>query len=667
MVSHPSSDLRRAVVDAIEHGDFSQAKDLLEHIRKTEPPDADVLNNLAVVYNRLNLAANLQLLRLEEALAIDPHHPEVQKNLAEVNYTVASSLLQKGQFEAAIVQFEKVLSISPKHVRSLLERGRCLYNLGRMEEAIKSYTRAASLEPNLVAAYSGLGVAYMELKLLAEAKGAFQQVLRLDPHSSSAFMHLGLLANMTGLSGVGVNMIRRALELNPNSPEAHNNLGLILREQGEIAEAFVHYQKTKAHATQNPDYYSGYLLTLNYLPGLSPEAIAIEHRLCDVIFPLKQYVHAVKNRDLHRKLRVGYLSPDFRTHSVAYFIVGLLESHNVSQYDVTGYYTGRESDGMTKRIASAVEKFVPCYGWPDEVLAKRIKEDEIDVIVELSGHTCGHRLALLRNRIAPVQMTYLGYPNTTGLSSMDWRITDAIADPQGSDVYCSEKLARIENGFLAYSVSEVMQSLEVTPLLAKDDVPFTFGCFNNLAKVNDGVLAVWAQILKQVPTARLVIKARGMRDERVQTRILQIFKNAGIESSRIDLLGHELLLRDHLACYQKIDLALDTFPYAGTTTTCEAMWMGVPIVTLSGDHHAGRVGASLLTQVGLEFCITHSAEAYIKRAVEMASDLPRLAELRQGLRQQMLRSPLMDSKRLATEMDRVIRHAWIQYCQNEAR
>jgi predicted O-linked N-acetylglucosamine transferase (SPINDLY family) len=319
---------------------------------------------------------------------------------------------------------------------------------------------------------------------------------------------------------------------------------------------------------------------------------------------------------------------------------------------------------MTQRISAAVETFVPCHGWSNDRLATRIRDDKIDILIELSGHTSGHRLAMLRNRVAPIQMTYLGYPNTTGLSAMDWRITDELADPSGySEVFYTEKLARIEGGFLAYSVNDFMKDLPVGALPAEKGKGFTFGSFNNLAKVNEDVLAAWIRILNRLPHASLIMKARGMHDKRVTERLFHIFRCAGIEESRIVLKGHELFMKEHLACYNEIDLALDTFPYAGTTTTCEALWMGVPVVTLAGDKHAGRVGVSLLTHIGLEECIGQTVDDYIENAVRLASNLPRLAALRKSMRKQMLVSPLMDYERMARGIEKIFQQAWIEHCR----
>ena len=668
MGSRKPKNLRTLADTAIARKDFAAARGYLEKLDSAGPSDPDVLNDLAALYHRLGTPFEQQIAVLERALAADPSHRKAKENLIKVLLVAAKTHASSGDFPAAVTVQERLLGLSPGHWDVHHDLGLYLFKSGRTDEAILQFTKAANLNGQATPPFIGLGLAFMEKHLLTEAKGAFQRVLELDPKSAAAFNGLGLLANRMGVSDVAVNMFRRVLEVLPDSGEAHNNLGLVLRSQGEVDLAYEHYQKGKAASPGNVEIHSGLMLTLNYMTGVSAEEIFRQHRTSDIIFPALQRPLPDTLRDPSRPLKIGYLSPDFRTHSVAYFITAVLAAHDREQYRIHCYYTGNKVDEVTRQIERSVERFVPCYKDPDDVLAGKIQADGIDVLVELSGHTGEHRLAMLRNRVAPVQVTYLGYPNTTGLASMDLRITDDIADPVDvSDRFYTERLFRVDGGFLAYEPPPAAKNLGISPLPALAGKGITFGCFNNLAKVNDPLVELWARILNKVPDSRLVLKARGMRDERVKRRLQEGFSRQGVDPSRIFLNGHDLFPKEHLARYGEIDLALDTYPYSGTTTTCEALWMGVPVITLAGERHAGRVGASLLSRVGLEDCIATGPEDYVERVLAMIADLPRLAQLREGLRQRLQASPLMDAPRMARGLEHAYRQSWQLYCSPLAK
>jgi predicted O-linked N-acetylglucosamine transferase (SPINDLY family) len=362
-------------------------------------------------------------------------------------------------------------------------------------------------------------------------------------------------------------------------------------------------------------------------------------------------------------LRIGYLSPDLRSHSVSFFILPLLENRNRQEAEVTCYSTTLAQDGVTEKIKANADTFRAVYRMSDEKLATLIQEDGIDILVELSGHTALNRLPMLANRVAPIQVTYLGYANTTGLAEMDYRITDAIADPVGvSDAWHTEKLVRIPGGFLAYRAAFNAAEFPVVPMPAEQAGHVTFGSFNNLAKINDTVLDAWAAILAQVPMSQLILKARGLRSDKVQARILGAFAARGVDTDRVRLLTQERTASAHLALYNQMDVALDTFPYNGTTTTCEALWMGTPVVTFQGRSHAGRVGASLLQRMGLGELVAENRQGYIETAVALGRDLSRIAQVRTGLRDRLQGSPVMDAGRLARELESAYRDLWRSYC-----
>jgi predicted O-linked N-acetylglucosamine transferase (SPINDLY family) len=651
---------------AIARGDLDAAEKAYAAAIELGSRDLDAYNNLAAIYDKSGPKVEEQLALLGKAVSLAPQNALVRQNLVTLLRREACSLEQAGRLRDALGLFARWAEVDPESAAAQRAVGYCYSRLKQWKSAIQYFTAAINLEPDNATYYCDLGLACFELGLLAEAKGAFQRVLQLDSKSIYAFTHLGLIANLTGMMWVAVNMTRRALEIDPTCGQAHNNLALFMRDQGALVECRRHYQEAVRLKPDDPNIFSGYLLSLNDDPDADQNWVVSEHRRFEKIVKRSGRTWAPRSLDREKRLRIAYLSPDFRTHSVAFFIAAVLEAHDRSAVEITCYATGNKCDGMTERIRSATDRWREVYRLSDGELAALIQEDAIDVIVELSGHTGNNRLAMLAERTAPVQITYLGYPNTTGLESMDYRITDAVADPEGvADAWCTEKLVRLEGGFLAYSPPEYARDLDVGELPFRKSGQITFGCFNNLAKINDKVLECWAAILARVPGSRILVKARGLRDERIKERMLTAFATGrSIEGERICLMGHERAIVDHLRMYNEVDLALDTFPYNGTTTTCEAMWMGVPVLTLEGRCHAGRVGASLLTRVGLEGWVASDRADYIERAVSWAGNTVGLGELRMGLRERLRASPLMDAKRVARRLEAAYREAWQTYCRN---
>jgi protein O-GlcNAc transferase len=626
--------------------------------------DADVYNNLATIYDKWGVKGEEEEQLLMKACALAPESKEIWRNLLSCLRKQAAVLVKEGRYREALAICVRKAEMEPESAQEQRQLGNCYAGSGDLRSAIKHFSRAINLDPNNPSHYNDLGLACYELRLLTEAQGAFQEVLRLAPQSVIAYTHLGLLANLTGLSGVAVNMLRRAVGIDPNCAEAHNNLALILREQGDQTACRHHYEEALRIRPGNGDIVSSYLLSLNDDPKADPAWVASEHRRFQgtIRKPLRA-IHG-RDRDPARKLRIGYMSPDLRVHSVGFFIAPLVKNHDPKVAEVTCYSTGNVEDEISEQIKGTCSRYRNVYRVGDDDLADIIKEDGIDVLVELSGHTSGNRLALFGSRVAPVQVTYLGYPNTTGLSEMDYRVSDAIADPPGqTEAWHSEKLLRVEGGFVAYQPWEMATAAPAATLPACEAGHITFGSFNNLAKINDAVLDTWAAILESVPESTILLKARGLRDDRVKERIFAAFSARGVAGeSRVRLMGHERSSLDHLKLYNQMDLALDTFPYNGTTTTCEALWMGTPVVTFAGKSHAGRVGASLLTHAGLSELVAKDRQDYIDRAVSLARDWDALAKLRSGLRERFATSPVMDAARLARGLERAYRAAWQAYC-----
>jgi predicted O-linked N-acetylglucosamine transferase (SPINDLY family) len=341
---------------------------------------------------------------------------------------------------------------------------------------------------------------------------------------------------------------------------------------------------------------------------------------------------------------------------VACFLAHVLEAHDRGQVEVFCYSNSRQADAVTARIRAAADCWREIHALSDEQAAELIREDGIDLLVDLAGHTGDNRLPLFALKPAPVQVTWLGYPDTTGLREIDYRITDAWADPPGrSDELHTEKLVRLPHGFAAYEPQEVAP--EVAPLPAEANSFVTFGSFNNFNKLTDECLEVWARILEAVSTARLLLKCGQFDDPAMREEMLARFP-----SGRLELVGAQAGQAEHLAQYARVDVALDPFPYNGATTTCEALWMGVPVIALAGNRHAARVGLSMLTRVGLADLVATSQDEYVANAIELAADLSRLRTLRARLRDMMRSSPLTDGRQLAVELQAAYRDMWRVWC-----
>jgi predicted O-linked N-acetylglucosamine transferase (SPINDLY family) len=370
-------------------------------------------------------------------------------------------------------------------------------------------------------------------------------------------------------------------------------------------------------------------------------------------------------RDKDRRLRIGYVSPDFREHSVNYFFEPVLMAHDNNNFEIYCYANVKKPDDVTRRLQAAAGHWTSIVNLDDAEAAELIRKDRIDILVDLAGHTKDNRLLVFGYRPAPVQVTWLGYPNTTGMQSLDYRLTDEIADPAGTaDNLHSEKLVRLEPGFLCYKPYE--PAPDVSPLPCTKTGNTTFGSFNSLIKITPEVVKLWSKILHTIPLSRLLLKSSRLTDQQHKERCLEMFADERIEPGRLELCEWQKNKEDHLKLYDKIDIGLDPFPYNGTTTTFEALWMGVPVVTMLGDMHAGRVGASIMNQVGLGELVADTAENYVKLVVSLAKKYDRLAVLRSGLREQMRNSGIMDSKLFTEKLENEYRKMWIKWCEQEA-
>ncbi len=620
------------------------------------PDDADALNQKGVLLAESGRADEGEGF-IRRALAVRPGEAGTWNNLG----TVLSRLGRAGEAWEA---YREALRLEPENPRTLSNAGGALKALGRLDQAVAYYERALEMEPDSAEILSNYGNVLLDLGRPIEAISAQQKALELDPDYPPALNNLGVALKRRGRYGDAMRALARAVELSPAYGDALNNLGEVMKESGQAAEALVFYRRAMEVAPNQPTFAGNFLFTLNAVDDVEAKLVAREHRnwgerFADHMAPAGRPDDADFEPD--RVLRVGYVSADFRRHSVACFAEPLLRHHHRNMVHVTCYFSGNRPDAVTERLKGMADAWRDIGGMADEAAAAMIGEDKIDILVDLAGHTDGNRLLLFALKPAPVLATWLGYPNTTGLRAMDYRITDGWADPpgKGDDLY-SEKLVRLEGGFLCYAPPGDAPDPAWTPPVeaGKNGRPFTFGSCNNLAKVTPRVIETWAEILRARPDARFLLKAKALGDEGTAKRIAGMFERHGIDGRRIGTRGW-ITDESHLAVYDLIDVALDTFPYNGATTTCEALWMGAPVITLAGDRHAGRVGVSIINQAGLcgpaAGLIAESRPGYVARALALAGDPERLAAMRREIRAKMAASLLMDGPAFSRRLEAAYR------------
>jgi predicted O-linked N-acetylglucosamine transferase (SPINDLY family) len=616
------------------------------------PEAAEFHNNLGMVLKEQG----------RHAQAVDAFHQAValRADFAEAYNNLGNTLRLAGRLDDAIAAYSKALEYRPDSAHVLTNYGNILRQRGRLAEAVGAQLRAVKIEPGLADAWCNLGSALRARGHVDEALAAYAKALELKPDCPEILSNLGNVLNDKGLIDQAIEHHRRAIQVKPNSFEAHSNLGAALSAAGQLDQAIASFRRAIEIEPGNHELHSNLVYTILFHHEYDGARILAEHRQWAGKFaaPLSREIspHA-NNADPARRLRIGYVSPDFRLHPVGRFLLPLLAHHDHKSFEIVAYSSVRRRDPITDRLQSYVDDWQNVVGLSDAEAAQKIRADGIDILIDLTLHMAQNRMLLFARRPAPVQATWLGYVGTTGLPAMDYRISDPFLDPpgQGDDFYV-EKTLRLPHSFWCYPRPDVSPEINDLPALQGSHV--TFGCFNNFCKVTAPTLGLWAVLLLQVKNSHLVIHANsGAHQEAVRQR----FISAGIDGSRIRFVASQRM-EDYFAQYQQLDLALDPFPYGGGTTTCDALWMGVPVVTLAGQTAVGRAGVSLLSNLGLPELIAQTPEQYLSIARDLAMDLPRLARLRRQLRPMMQSSILMDAPRFAADMETAYRQMWVNWC-----
>jgi protein O-GlcNAc transferase len=617
-----------------------------------EPRNADAWNNLGMALRLKGRDADAAA-SLRDAFALEPDNVLVANNLG-------LALLALGRLGEARECLEAAVTAQPEFADAHANLGLVLKQQGRLDEAEAALARALALQPRSADFLTSLGTVLEAQGRPAEARALFEQARVADPAHAGALANSGLALLAEGRVQEALDRLEEGARLTPGSAAAANNLAVACRAQGDVPRAVEWCRRALAIDADFGPAHSNLLACLNYLPDMSTAEILAEHRRFGARLeaPLRAHWRAHDNaRDPDRRLRIGYVSGDFREHAMAFSISPVLARHDPESFEAICYANNAREDDVTARLRRSAHAWHRVVGMGDDDMAAVVRSHGIDILVDLSGHTALNRLPVFARKPAPVQATWLGYVTSTGLEAMDYRLTDARADPPGGDESgYTEALVRLP-WVTVFEPAADSPPIEALPALAGDR--FTYACLNHLSKVTPEFIALWARVLRAVPESRLLFGNAG--DAGVRQRLVDAFAAHGVAAARL-AFRPKLSLRDFLALHREIDLALDTFPYNGGATSCHALWMGVPFVTLAGDRYMARMGLSLLEQVRLGEFVARTPDEYVELAVRVGRDRSRLGALRASLRDRVAASPLLDAQEFVTGLEAVYRAMWRAWC-----
>jgi protein O-GlcNAc transferase len=626
-----------------------------------------------------------------QGLALDAGDADLHHYLGNLQTTAK-------EYEAAIVSFERALAIQSGDALVLTNLGFALHRHGLLDAALATQQMALTIRPDLAEAHFNLGAVQQARGLLREAEQSFRQALALRPEYVDPYVHLGAVLHAQGRFDDGAVSLNAALALAPQSVEAHANLATLLLDQGraeaaiehlqaalrtnaaspqvhcnlgaafqrlgQLDDAVEHYRKAVELDPEFLDAHSNLLFVLSFDPGCSPGDYLAEARRYGEKLSVRARPYAdwpMSDAAGRRPaLRVGLVSGDLKSHPVGYFIESLLRNLDPARFDLVAYPTQPREDDLSARVKPFFSAWTPVHGLTDEEAAKRIHNDGIDILIDLAGHSAHNRLPMFAWRPAPVQLSWLGYFASTGAPGIDWLIADPVSVPEYHRAHFSERICYVPDTRLCFTPPHETSALAVSPLPALSKGHLTFGCFQVSSKINSGVLAAWAEIFGAVPGALLRVQNQEMHSSAARAALHARLNKVGIATERVTLVG-SMSRDEYLAAHANVDIILDTFPFPGGTTTCEALWMGVPTLTLAGESMLALQGASLLACAGLADWVAGSPAEYVERALAFAADHDGLARLRRRLRQQVLASPLFDAPGFSRHLEAALNGLWVRH------
>ncbi len=583
---------------------------------------------------------------------------ELRPDVAVMHFNLGNALRELGKIDDAVASYRRTLEINPHLPEAYCNLGNALGELGKLDDAVASYQRAIEMKPDFAEAHCSLGAVRQNLGQFKSAVSSYRRALEINPAFPEAHYNLGNGLRALEQFEDAILSFRDALSINPNYVEAYHNLGSSLEQLGRLDEALASYKRALQIQPDNLETHKNLLFALNY---------SASHSIPTCLEQARRYGHLAATRagvtrfaswccqPTPRLLRVGLVSGDLRNHPVGYFLESLLSRADSMRLEIIAYPTFNKSDDITSGIRRRVADWRPLFGQSDEAAARLIRADGVHVLIDLSGHTDKNRLPVFAFRPAPVQCTWLGYFATTGVAEIDYVLGDPYVTPVEEASHFTERLWQLPDSYLCFTPPRFEVEVGALPALSSHQI--TFGCFNNLAKMNDEVVALWARVLQEVRGSRLLLKTLQLRDVRIRETTQQRFAARGIAPDRLILEGSSPRA-ELIATYNRVDIALDPFPYPGGTTSVEALWMGVPFITRRGDRFLSHIGETIAHNSGLSDWIAADNKDYLVKAIEFASNLPRLSDLRAGLRQQVLASPMFDATSFAHNFDAALWDMW---------
>ncbi len=669
-------------------GEIENAISCYRHVIKMNPNDFHAYNNMGIVLKdqgkiRQAIACH------RKALEINPGHVHTHNNMG-------AALMCLDELEEAVACYRKAIKITPNDSQLYSNMGIAYMGLGKAEDAIECYRKALEIDPANIPSYNGMGATLSSQGKIEEAILYYRKALELDPDDFAPYFNLGNALKSQSKTEEAIECYRKAVKINPSHVHAYNNMGIALFTQGKTEEAIECYQKATAiiskgselcnspSVQQHYDYDTGgtafstknvskrrsedalahcnLIFTLQYVPDMTGERLIAECRRWDTLFGSHQKPVVYKNNpDPNRRLKVGYVSPDFHGHAAAFLLEPLLASHDKTAVEVFCYAEVRSPDSNTEKFQKHADKWRVTVGVSDKDMADMIRADKIDILVDCGGYSDNNRLTALTHRPAPIQISSMfGHGGATGLRAFDYVLTDQYLTPPGFENHFSEEIIRLPNHIAPFT--PLSQYPDVSPSNASRSGRIVFACFAALARISQKAFNLWRRILEGVPGATLLVKNAAFSDAGTLESWRDMFSSF---TDRVDFEGVPGGWAQNMDVYRRIDIVLDSFPASGHTVSLIPLWMGVPVVSYSGKHAAQRFGTSVLSNVGLSELLAETEDEYVEKAIRLASDLEKLQLLRKTLRKQMADSVICDSRQIASDIELEYRRIWKKRCASQ--